>query len=443
MKSGSMLLPSAFRASWLALAAFPVFVACNNATFRGKGAAAGDDKAVPQKILSCTLTPDKIKIGERSVVGVQLNGEFTGVIEQRIVSQSKTQKDLLNGTPAAPGSAFSKADGAPNEIVAGEVGDITVELRFSPDSAAPDAKCDLAVAGAAAVAPPEKPCQDGQTAVGAAIAFLIDNSNSNAATDCPAAQKTGVFRDADVYECGAPTAREKAVLSAFDVLATVGASGEGESMSRISVAEFPTRADFVAGYEIHSGWANTAAGGRDILANSLAFTRKPFGITPYGSAMTAADRLFSGLGAADGKARVAVLVTDGEPTDRDPQAVATAAQALRAKGVEIITVFITNGEKRSSREAEHIQMLNGFESSVVQAGQGHWFAPAYGNFDGYINDLLGRSGSPSLIQRVASPADAACQGDTCNRRQTVEVSDAQGLQEAFQSIIRTKAIQCR
>jgi hypothetical protein len=259
---------------------------------------------------------------------------------------------------------------------------------------------------------------------------VIDNSNSNAATDCPASKKTGTFNGVDVYECGGETNREKAVMSAYDLLTNIATKEPGNKLavSRIAIASFPTVENYVDGWAVRSNFVNASSGNRAAVKSAMAFARKPWGLTPYGSAMSAATQIF-GAAASDKRAKVAVLVTDGEPTDRDPPRVAKLAADLRASGVQVITVFVTSGEVRAARISKHTQMMQGIDDASVQQGAGHWYKTTqYASFSAYMAALVGGGSEPGLVARVSN--------------KVVEVQDSTALRAAFLKIIKTQAIGC-
>lgn len=297
-------------------------------------------------------------------------------------------------------------------------------------------------------------CSDGQQAIGANVTFLIDNSSSNGATDCPSATQIGTEAQTPLMQCGAETNREKAVLSAFDILADASTrDGKDTAVSHISIVQFPaqvqnttTNSRIETGARVVTyGWLRTSPSdaNRSAIASAMQFSRDPYGSTPVGAAIESASNLFAAV-ANDGRARVVILVTDGEPTDRDPAAVANRATQLRQLGVEVITVFVTSGQTRADRQATHAQMLQAWEQESLKT-QKHWYAGAYTSFEAYLNGLLGRNGEASLIQKLSGPVDVTCvdkPGVICDR-QIVEVSSSNDLTKAFQQIIRTKAIKCQ
>jgi hypothetical protein len=300
---------------------------------------------------------------------------------------------------------------------------------------------------------PEGPiCQDGQQAIGSNITFMIDNSSSNGATDCPGGKRIGQVGDVNLMECASETGREKAVLSAFDVLAEVATKdGREAAVSNLSVIQFPgqittgSARQEVNAQTMTNGWlrSNPAESNRTQLSAAMQFTRKPYGSTPIGAAIDSGISLFSQV-PTDGRSRVVVLVTDGEPTDANPADVSAKADQLKALGVEVISVFVTNGQTRQQRIAAHEAMLRGWEDFQVK-NRSHYYKGSYASFDEYLNSLLGKNGQASLIQSVTSKTDITCtdkQGSIC-QRYSVEVADASALSNVFKQIIRSKVIKCK
>ncbi len=272
---------------------------------------------------------------------------------------------------------------------------------------------------------PTTPCTPSQQSIGAEIAFLIDNSNSNAATDCPSAKKYSTVNGVDLYECQGETNREKAVLAAYELLSNVAKNepGNAKAASNLSIASFPTASDYVDGHEVHGGWLGSSSA-KEAVANAMLFARKPLGLTPYGAALTGGTELFA-QAASDGRAKVAVLVTDGEPTDQDPSGVIAKAEALKQAGVTIITVFVTNSEARQSRETKHTEMMK----KIVASTNGNWYSAAeFPKFSDYMTALLGAQGKKSLVEKISA--------------KVVEVENSAALKDAFLSIIKTEAIAC-
>src|SRR5690606_38149690 len=110
----------------------------------------------------------------------------------------------------------------------------------------------------------------------------------------------------------------------------------------------------------------------------------------------AGSELFTGLQTERNK--VAVLVTDGEPTDHDPASVSSKAKALRDQGVEVITVLVNSGEDRQQRAVKHTQMMAGLNDSSIEKGEGNWFTSNFANFADYMSSLIGGSDKRSLAE---------------------------------------------
>jgi hypothetical protein len=272
--------------------------------------------------------------------------------------------------------------------------------------------------------PSEPPCQDQTRSIGAQIAFLIDNSQSNEATDCPFPVKTGAKSSSGqpLYRCELSTNREKAVLASFDLLKKIAENepDNAEAVSSVAVTSFP--ATELDGFKVQSGWLSAHSDERAGLANLLRFTREPMGQTPYGEAMASAQSVF-GSAAGDARGKMAILVTDGLPTDRNPSAVQTKADELRKSGVKVVTVYVTGPAQRSERNADHRNLLSKFES-IYQSSNQHWYdVGSYTSFEPYVTAILG------LAQGIS-------------QNEVVEVQDSAALEKALLSIISQKAIRC-
>ena len=140
-------------------------------------------------------------------------------------------------------SGFVREDGDPNEVVPTAEGTYKIELRTSEDAEA-YTSCEY-TASIDDIEPTPEPVPQCENPIGAHIAFIIDNSNSNDYTDCPDAIATGEVVDGvSLKECKSATNREIAVLSSFDLLKTYT---EGDvidkalAKSTISIASFPVR----------------------------------------------------------------------------------------------------------------------------------------------------------------------------------------------------------
>lgn len=449
-------------------------VSCAEASFSGGAASRSDSPSSTAPggngKITCSAEPSTAKVGDTVAIKIDAR-EFRGALFQKVGPAEAFSEGGPGGsesTLSATESGVTLADGSPNWMTDVKEGTTRIEVRFAQSSALADGSCTFTATkdGQPPTKPvdpvptptpeprtpgqpeprpgepttdtgsthstnpniPGTPCTPGQESIGSQIAFLIDNSNSNSATDCPSASKTGSFNNTDLYSCGGTTNREKAVLAAFDLLAKIAADepSHGLAISDLAIASFPTRGDYVAGWKQESaGWIKTDAAGRGLIQKSLSFARNPIGMTPYGSALAAATELFQEAPEAAGRTRVAVLVTDGEPTDRDPSNVQAQANALRAQGVQVIT--LTYNATHASREAEHQTMMRRIDGSQAP---GHWYASRYAKFSDYMQALIGIDGKGGLVETISSSGKAT------------EVQNSAALKDAFLKIIKTQAISC-
>jgi len=321
---------------------FFTVTACNEAQFAGNASKATNNRNVPNVIdsdLSCSINPNTINVNADASIAILATAD-KGELIQTIIRGEDTQRFEMTFKDLS----YVRKDGEENKVKATTEGKYLVNLAYADSETQIVASCDFDAKAETTTPPvnPEKPvveptCEDDEISVGADIAFLIDNSNSNAATDCQDPEKVGNFRNAGLYSCSGETNREKAVKSAFALMQKISEKEPDNSLalSRVSVASFPSKDNFEGGWTQESnGWLNTDTTNLDALVQSMNFTRTPFGLTPYGSAFAAGSELFAGSETERNK--VAVLVTDGEPTDQDPESVAIQAQELRDQGVEVI-----------------------------------------------------------------------------------------------------------
>jgi hypothetical protein len=439
MKKTSMYFP-------LAVLVFSGLSACSTATFTGttpNKATLPSTVVVKDPNLSCKIAPEVIKTGETALISVDAL-EYQGELFQTIKAPSgDTMTKLL-----FKDGVYVREDGAANSIVADKEGIYTVELRKSADASGMSSTCAL-TASAGPIQPPPPPppvCKPEQKTIGADVAFIIDNSNSNAVTDCPEAKEAGMHNGVAVYECMAQTNREVAVKAAFDLLSDIAAKESTNAMaqSKLSIASFPSKEDYVTGWTDQSkGWIETNGTNKDKLTSVMSFSRKPSGLTPYLAAMTGAESAFAQT-SADGRAKVAVLVTDGEPSDSNPSAVEAKAATLRSKGVKVITIYVTGSESRGTRIKNHTDMMRGINDSRVKQSGKNWFAATYSNFTEYMTALVGNGTKPGLVSKISSQTDDACKDSEVGMcaREVYEVQKSDALKDAFIQVIKTQAIGC-
>lgn len=369
-----------------------------------------------KKTLSCKIGPTTIEQGGTANISIKSTG-YEGQLFQKII-----YNDEVSSLLDVKKDRATTTDGKDNAFIGSIPGKAKVELRYAQDSAKADAICEAQIL--------EPICEDEEESIGAHIAFLIDNSNSNAATDCPDRTQIGTHKNVELFECGTITNRERAVEAAYGLLQSVREKEPEnlDSLSELAVVSFPTRENFVDGSKRETKWLAVESTNTETLKSAMQFTKRPYGLTPYGAAFSSASELFGGLENSP-RAKVAVLVTDGEPTDKDPQEVKDLAEKLREKGVQLITVFVTGGETRLSRRENHRNMMDVINASSLASNNGTWFADHYADLGTYLDALTGNgSDAAGLVDGVSDDV--------------IEVQDSAGLTAVFQNIIRTRAIRC-
>lgn len=424
--------------------------ACSTATFSGTNpsrATVPPAENLTSKI-SCKVDPESVRPGEQAAISISAD-EFKGELFQTIKPSNGdaevASKLVYNG------DSYVLDDQSVNAVVGKAEGTYQIELKKVSDQATPDATCSLAVTLVEPPVPPvivdpEPICKPTQISVGADIAFLIDNSNSNAVTDCPDSKESGTFNGVAVYQCQKETNREIAVKAAYDLLADIAAkeSGNPMALSKLAVTSFPSAADYVTGWTDQSkGWIDVNTANRSELDTVMSFSRRPSGLTPYLGAFTGAEQAFD-LTTADGRAKVAVLVTDGEPTDSDPSLIEAKAAALRSAGVKVITIYVTGSESRATRLGKHTSMMQNIDQSRFAQNGKHWFAAKYASFTDYMTALVGSGTKPGLVSKITSPSDSSCKDSAVGMcaREVYEVQKSESLREAFLHVINTQAIGC-
>lgn len=278
--------------------------------------------------------------------------------------------------------------------------------------------------------PKQEVCQDQSTKIGAYVAVVIDNSGSNSEHDCPnAVAAPGPVTSVPAYRCE-ETNRERAVLRSLKALSTPavtpgpGQGSNAQAQSFVGVVEFPTKEDPYEGHKIWGqGWQPVDQS-QGTMQDSLAFTRTPYGQTPYGSGLSGAKTLMAA--APKDRPRAIIFLTDGEPTDRQPSQTLHIAEQLKADGIEILTVFVNTQQDREKGRQEHRTLLKGFQDTLQQYNRTNWWiGNEFPSFESYLDTLLGGNGKPSLLDRITSPS------------RKYEVSNSQQLETTLNSIVKT------
>lgn len=266
-------------------------------------------------------------------------------------------------------------------------------------------------------------CTDTSLVTGAHLIIALDNSGSMKETDCP---------DMNNGQCGSATNREKALLSSYDALSKLYETykDQASALSTISYSVFtPTSVGGnLPGSSIVA--LATDGSGRSRLEQSLAITRRPVGDTPYASALNEAKSLRSQLASQfsnDNKPRVVVVITDGEPTDRNPvQVLGDILNFKSGSQVQWITVMVNAANQtKEQRQARHKTMLQTYYERDLGPRQsnGHWYAPNYANFDAYFSDI------------VSLPSASS--------DQIIEIDSSDKLQKVLLDEIVAKKVECR
>lgn len=284
--------------------------------------------------------------------------------------------------------------------------------------------------------PAPNKCQDGQTPVGAHLALIIDNSGSNAETDCTGKSyigktTTGTFAGTSMYQCSGETDREVAVKRAVEDLKAFAdvAGATAVAQSRLAVAAFPSPQAMNSGSTLLANWQDVAPKTQWTGGASLTALRKPLGFTPYGAAVVQAKELMRQV-PQDGRARAVILITDGEPTDQDPDAIAAQALELKNSGIKLYTILITSGQERASRLSAHRSTMQSLEDWSLSVNGKDWFGASYGSFNTYFAHLMGDGqNQKSLLEKLSE--------------RTVEIDQSTSLNDTLRTLISTQVVKCQ
>lgn len=400
-------------------------VSCSEAKFKGDGG------AQPLQ-LSCHPSSNEIETGQDMLIIVNASSAFDGKITQSI-QKPGGKKDDFN--LKKNGSAYVVNDQIGNSFRFSEVGEYQVQLS-ADDESKTIASCSFTVK--------ESPCKDALEVTGVNVAFILDNSHSTGSTDCPSREKIGTFandpKGVNNYKCNGETNREKAVIQAVTALKEIGDSAQVQSElahSQIGVGYFPTKDNYISGSRVTTTQWLRSEGNPKEINQYMTFAREPYGMTPYGSGLSAAEQMFDNTVLSDKRNELVVFITDGEPTDQNPQQSAEVAKRLQDKGINIATVFVNAGAERKNRVAEHLNLLKG--------SNGAWYDRfAYSNFDAYAIDLMGNTNELSLVEKMTSKVQPSCKDSSGSKcaRQFVEVNDWNQLKTVLEGIVR-KSVQCK
>lgn len=376
-----------------------VLTACSTAQFAGSSAQRAVNRSTPTATnTSQTPTPTEVttatETSPETVVSTSTASESTEVTDTDTSTETITDPEV---------TSTATATATTTESATSTSTDITVE-------------------------PPR--CET--NSVGVQLAFLIDNSQSNEANDCPSPDYRGQIVNADGtgrgnFRCLKSTSREKAVLASYDMLQNIAQAEPSNALatSSLAIVSFPVKVE--SGYAQRLSWTTVTPGNRYQVEGSMLFSREPFGQTPYGDALLGASELFASS-SNDDRAKVAILVTDGEPTDQNPSAALAKAQALRDQGITVYTVLYA-GADRASRHATHQAMLQKFDNNRLSWSGKHWYDESvYSSFASYVDAILGNATLKSLAEQIGGGS-------------IIEVADAKALENALSQVVK-KAIRC-
>lgn len=299
-------------------------------------------------------------------------------------------------------------------------------------------------------------CTNGRKLYGPNLLFVVDNSSSNAQTDCPDRKPSSKFakigdRTFATYECGNDTNRSAAVRTGVALLKKAIAeagqtSGDTGTAAQMSIVSFPTLEDYQKGAARH-GEPWMPLNDQSLNIDSLmSFVRTPFGLTPYAAGLREANLLFSDIPQADKRKQLIIFITDGEPTDREPLFAGALARDLRSQGVKIVIVFVNNGQTRLERQVTHREDLLR-KHNILQTRQPKetwWLEPGFTSFESYFNILVGTPTIPSLVEEMTLGAKVTCQADASECvSPLVDISQSNDLVPAINQVILNEGFVCR
>jgi hypothetical protein len=391
--------------------------------------------------LSCSVDPASVRVGTSPEIKINA-GDYNGTLRQEIFPSGSTTDAISVSTLVNQDGVWKRSDGQNNGVLIFNPGVYRIDLTAENNK---KTSCELTVAAAGDV------CSDDTKPVGTHVAFMIDNSGSNGATDCYMRKDIDKYR----YECSGPTKRERAVYAVYDYLKAFAAQNTGgdteakaRAASKMAITKFPLDPKIEGDQafqrnpqsESGDGWFNTSINQQDALTAVMSFTRKVYGSTPYYEAITGAKTVFASLKDADAsKTKIAILISDAEPTDANPELVVKLADELKKNGVTLITVKLTEASGFGVRLQEHKSMIKEWDD-----GSPYYPRDIYGEapqgFDKYFEAVI------SLPEDVASPKDPFCGADDegCDKTKLVlPFANIDTLGETLKNIVKIHGVKCQ
>ena len=261
---------------------------------------------------------------------------------------------------------------------------------------------------------PPQCVEEAKDALGAHIAFVIDNSGSNgsdAETDCPGMQRANGY-----YYCSQPTMREISVLESVEFLdaMTKAEPTNAQAESILTLISYnDTRAN------THLSNVSTRNGALAPFTNAVQFARRPYGDTPLLRGLqNGYQALQNSLSTNDPRAKVMIIVSDGYNTDRQLNPIYSISQQFRAAGGKIFAITNTDGKNKAERDQY-------FHNYMKQ--RPNW-SSEYTNQE-YVARVVGENGHQPILKEIS---DAY-----------FEVDNANDIPKVMKKIVVEGAVSCK
>jgi hypothetical protein len=160
----------------------------------------------------------------------------------------------------------------------------------------------------------------------------------------------------------------------------------------IGIASFPKSFSDLSGLDLISGQSqalpelmtnlNTTAQTTEILPilwNDLRFTHFPEGMTPYHTALRNGRELLKSTRASDDDRKdVIVLITDGLPTDQNPESILALRESMPDTEVHLVSIY-----KKLTKEEEDASDLKRSLRQLYEDDDYQWGREYFASFDEY------------------------------------------------------------
>lgn len=245
------------------------------------------------------------------------------------------------------------------------------------------------------------------------ILFVVDNSGSNGLKD-GSIQSPPNYVGTDPVRKGKSargieetyTDRQNTIYDIFlhtmDLDSAALKTNPGFTGSEIGVVSFPKSEQDLSSYQNITGVAGSSfpdamtgtktiannAEKRTALWDALSFTYKPEGATPYYTALQAVDDyLVKTKAADDSRESIALLITDGLPTDEQPSKVRELRQSLGSKiALHILSVYRPGADINAQNSEAASALKVAFDTQ--NWGRRPGASDGFSTFDDYWKALL-------------------------------------------------------